>query len=771
MMATPGATLQTMPTATPLSAESHPIKIVPKGLRSFDAHDADFFLELLPGARDREGLPDSIRFWKNGIEELDADHTFPVGLIYGPSGCGKSSLVKAGLLPRLSTNVIAIYVEATAEETETRLLNGLRKCCSELPIDLTLIETFAFLRRGQGITSGKKIIVFLDQFEQWLHAKKDDENTELSQALRQCDGGRIQCIVMVRDDFWMSATRFMRELEVRLLEGQNSSAVDLFPIRHAENVLAAFGRAFGILPAKTTDTSNEQLAFVKQGVAGLAQEGKVISVRLSLFAEMMKGKSWTPASLKSVGGAEGVGVAFLEETFSAAIAPPEHRYHQEAARAVLKLLLPESGTDIKGHMRSHRELLEASGYENRPQDFHDLIRILDREIRLITPTDPDGLHDSSSNRRATSPKANATGIGEVEVPVDESTRLPEITRYYQLSHDYLVPSLREWLTRKQGETRRGRAELLLADRAAVWSARLENRQLPSLWQWLKIRLWTPRKHWTISQQKMMSKASRRHLVRGGIASVFIASLAWFGYEMNGYDMARILRDRLLVADTAEVPRIIKEMRSVRRWSSTLLKDAAVERETNTWHSAFSVVNGDYSPESADYAKRILQLDPRKKLHISLALLPDDVSQVKPLYHRLLNAEPNEVAVIRDALAPYKVDLIEDLWKVMESKNREQAPQRLHAAAALALYDPSNEKWEAIRVEVADELVNVPAVYLATWLDALRPIRKTLLAPVLDIYRNVSRRELERALATDILKAYASDDPNVLAELFKDASNP
>ena len=64
--------------------------------------------------------------------------------------------------------------------------------------------------------------------------------------------------------------------------------------------------------------------------------------------------------------------------------------HQKAARAVLKALLPESGTDIKGHMRSQQELLEASGYGNRPKDFDDLIRILDGEIRLITPTDPEG---------------------------------------------------------------------------------------------------------------------------------------------------------------------------------------------------------------------------------------------------------------------------------------------------------------------------------------------------------------------------------------------
>ncbi|MCY2989780.1 MAG: protein kinase [Planctomycetota bacterium] len=120
------------------SSDSRPIRIVPKGLRSFDEHDADFFLELLPGPRDRDGLPDSIRFWKSRIEETDADKTFSVGLIYGPSGCGKSSLIKAGLLPRLSHDVVAVYVESTAQETESRLLNGLRKRCPGLPQNLDL---------------------------------------------------------------------------------------------------------------------------------------------------------------------------------------------------------------------------------------------------------------------------------------------------------------------------------------------------------------------------------------------------------------------------------------------------------------------------------------------------------------------------------------------------------------------------------------------------------------------------------------------------------
>src|SRR5207244_3406292 len=99
--ASPSSGTSSIPATTPTS-DSGPVKIVPKGLRSFDAQDADFFLELLPGARDRDGLPDSIRFWKGRIEETDADNTFAVGLIYGPSGCGKSSLVKPGLLPRPS---------------------------------------------------------------------------------------------------------------------------------------------------------------------------------------------------------------------------------------------------------------------------------------------------------------------------------------------------------------------------------------------------------------------------------------------------------------------------------------------------------------------------------------------------------------------------------------------------------------------------------------------------------------------------------------------
>jgi eukaryotic-like serine/threonine-protein kinase len=44
------------------------------------------------------------------------------------------------LLPRLGVHVLAVYTEATAAETEARLLRGLRKACPDLPAEHTLVD-------------------------------------------------------------------------------------------------------------------------------------------------------------------------------------------------------------------------------------------------------------------------------------------------------------------------------------------------------------------------------------------------------------------------------------------------------------------------------------------------------------------------------------------------------------------------------------------------------------------------------------------------------
>lgn len=706
--------------------EQKELQIVPKGLRSFDADDAEFFLDLLPGPRNRNGLPESLQFWKTRIEETDPDETFNVGLIYGPSGCGKSSLVKAGLLPKLSRDVTAIYVEATPDDTETRILRGLRKSLPELPPDLDLVETFTSLRRGKG----QKVVIVLDQFEQWLHAHQTEQETELVAALRQCDGGQLQAVVMVRDDFSMAATRFMRELETRIVEGHNFTTVDLFDLDHAQKVLIMFGQAFGKLPAQTGNLSDDERSFVHSVVSGLAQDGKVVSVRLALFAEMVKGKAWVPATLEDVGGTEGVGVNFLEETFISREANPEHRLHQQAAREVLKALLPEVGSDIKGHMRSHQELLAASGYQNRPGEFNDLLRILDGELRLITPTDPGGFQTESGSDPG--------------------------SKYYQLTHDYLVLSLREWLTRKQQESRKGRAELKLAERAALWNAKPENRHLPSLMEWTSIRTLTEKQKWTEPQRKMMGKAGRLHGVRSVLTLALLAIIVVGGISIRN----AVERNQQILADQKEEERKSAEAKRI--------VDSLVTADTS---QIKSIIEKDLA-EYRDYAQNDLQQsfddspdDSNAKLHAAMALLSDDKSVLPYLKDRLLKAEPDQVSSIVSMLADHRDDLTAELWKVAE--NPDLGTQLLQAASALAAYDVDNDdNWQQIANKVVDTLVNENSLRVAVWIKTLQPARRHLNEPLKIVFRDQAkdRSPTQVDLATDILEQYAADDFDSLAEL-------
>jgi serine/threonine protein kinase/formylglycine-generating enzyme required for sulfatase activity len=737
---TPAAPTPAAPFDSDSGAEA--IKIVPKGLRSFDAGDADFFLELLPGPHDRHGLPEGLRFWKTKIEETDAEQTFAVGLIYGPSGCGKSSLVKAGLLPRLANDVVQVYAEATAEDTETRLLKGLRKHCPGLQAEWDLQESLAALRCGRGLPADKKkLLIVLDQFEQWLHANRDEDDAELIRALRQCDGARIQCLVMVRDDFWMAATRFMRALEIRLIEGHNSAAVDLFDTRHARKVLAAFGRAYGALPEATRELTKDQRLFLDRAVDGLAEDGKVVCVRLALFADMVKAKPWVPATLTEMGGMEGVGVTFLEETFSAKTAPPEHRLHQKAARAVLKTLLPESGTDIKGHMMSADTLRAASGYAHHPRDFDDLLRILDSELRLITPTEAE-----SGESRDESQKLSATA----RPSGSQLSTLDSRPSFYQLTHDYLVPSLRGWLTRKQRETRRGRAELRLAERAALWNAKPESRHLPSIGEWLRITLLTQHKDWTGPQRKMMRKAAGVHGLHTGIVAVLLVVLGVAGSLIAGRiqqqrkaDYAQALVKRLVDAEIGQVRAVVDEMDGYRDLVDPLLHDRANEANSGL----------------------------NEKLRLSLALLPGDDRQVNYLQEQLPALEPKQLAVVRDALLRHKTKVADHLWTVLENEHA-PAPARFNAASALATYDADNdERWNGVLPFAALQMVlalNRSPRDFDQVLANLQPVRQKMSAPVSLLVRDAARSESERDTALSIFLEYAADDAKLLADVLADA---
>jgi formylglycine-generating enzyme required for sulfatase activity len=157
-------------------------------------------------------------------------------------------------------------------------------------------------------------------------------------------------------------------------------------------------------------------------------------------------------------------------------------------------------------------------------------------------------------------------------------------------------------------------------------------------------------------------------------------------------------------------------------------------------------------------------DRAKKLRaaVGLARLPAPGEQAWTcLAESLLVSEPADLAVIRTALAPQAAGFREMFWDRGRGHVR---GERLRAAAALAAYDPADQRWRDIATAVAGDLVTVPAVHLASWLAAFRDVRGVLVPAIVPIFADPRRREVERSLAADILADYAADDPAVLADL-------
>lgn len=710
------------PTSGHLSSQPR-IRIVPKGLRSYDKDDANFFLELLPGPRDRLGIPDSVRFWKTRIQEDSAD-PFRVGVIYGPSGSGKSSFLKAGVLPLLNESVQPVYIEATPAETEVRLLKAIRKTCPDAQQDLGLTESLTAIRRTKRGANRRKVLIVIDQFEQYLHARSSRDSVELLNALRQCDGTCLQCILTVRDDFWMALTQFMSELEIELIPGDNLAVLNLFHSRHAKVVLMAIGQAYGILPDSARDISNEEKTFISKAVTELADNDQIIPVQLALFAEMMKDKVWSPGTLKSVGGAHGVGETFLEETFNSRTAIPHHRIHQKAARAVLRALLPEGSTGIKGVMRSYDELLEASGYKERPAEFDALLRILDSELRLITPTEPEG-----------------TGT------TNETETIAE--RYFHLTHDYLVPSLQSWLTRKQKETRQGRADLVLADRAALWKHERSNRGLPTFIESLGIFLFASRR--AKQEHRDILKASAQFYGIRSLALIAVASLiGWEVTEQIQQTRAASLVESLGNARSIDVPKIVERLKPYRRFGDSLLtKNLSSIPETERTTSAY--------------------------LHYSMALLPADPKQESAICEGMLQAPADDFGGMLESLLNNgdRPRLVSQLWdELLTPKDVTNLARRFRAGAALVAMDAPdldypNEKWSTSLKFLSNQLISEIRSNLADfehWIPLFSPVKEALYPEFAQAFSSPSTSEIDRFTIATILAKYAADSPARLVDL-------
>ncbi|MFN0126405.1 MAG: protein kinase domain-containing protein [Verrucomicrobiales bacterium] len=700
-MAAESATLVT-PTAPSASGvlsatpgTTTPGGILVRGLRCYDESDADFFLDLLPGPRDRGGLPDSVRTWKERLESTNED-TPRVCVLYGPSGSGKSSFLRAALIPRLARHVQIIRTDASDPNLSERLVQALR---NRFPMDGEPDEPKALLqslRQRARLAPGQKLVIVIDQIEQWLQASAD-RRPDLPAILRQCDGARIQALLVVRDDFWRGLTVLLDDAGTAITP-DNSAMLDLFDVRHAAHVLELSGRAMGTLPSDSAVALPAAAAeFVRYAVAGLADHGQVSPARLALFTQMFRSRPWSLAALKDIGGVRRLGAAFLEDSFAGPRAPAPRRLHERAARNVLSVMLPETG-EVRGPATPESVLREHSGYQDRPRLFSELLQMLDKDLRLLMPVETD------------------EGSGEA--------------RAWQLTHDQLVPALRDWLWTRERASLRGRARIQLRERAAEYRLHANSRTAPGLSEWVRLRFLTSAGRWTQVEAMFMQKGRRRVLISLGVAAA-VAAFGWAGVaEVRRIERAQSAAAAIKSAPSADVVRIARQ--------SLALKDRLV-------------------PILEDHSDRVGG-DSRSAGIALLALGSGDPSRIG---QQMLEVSPPEFAAARDAFRLSGAQPPVARWTDALADRAASPEVRIRAMAALAALAP-----EALPASFESDVaawLMLTGSEAPVWASYMRPVAHAF-DPGLKALINGTTQKARVREACAALAALHSDDPSALGAL-------
>lgn len=690
---------------------SRSIPVVPKGLWSFDESDGEFFLTLLPGPVDRFGLPGSIRFWKQRVETRDPASMLTVGVCYGSSGCGKSSLIRAGLLPRLTENIAVIWITATPQQTESQLLERLRRSYPLLPRDRELADSVAWIRAQNARHPLAKTLIVIDQFEQWLSRPLLMASSPLASALRQCDG-HVACLVIIRDDFWLPVSRFMQLLEIPLKQGQNVALVDLFDIEHAVRVLTAFGAAWNKLEQNSEAEIAANQVFLRTAVNELAIDGRVACIHLVFFAEAWKKTDWTLETLRRLGGPHGSMERHLDELLSRGPRAATVPEFETPTRQILSALLPADSNSIKGQPQSRDSLIRLCGPTVGSEAVGVLLDWLDQELRLISRQEND---------------------------IEQTAAAMQPVVSYQLTHDFLVGLVRSWLERRRRETARGRAEILLAERTRWWKDHPSSRQLPGFVEWLRIRAFTRRGSRSLAEQQLLRAADNFYLSRTTLF-LFICCLIIGGTkEVSLRVQAAATTSRLIDAEIADVPAILAESSSNSARRNVRLQGLLDQPE----------------------------LDRDKELRIRLGLLSDDPKQISHLLTYLRQSTPDEVEVISAVLKTNR-HLLEIEPAIVELWNGIDDPEwsdfgKLRVAALLANHDQDNLRWKQLTGNLLNWLSSEPPHLASAWIRLFTPIGPHVTDELAAVIKS-NTTDPSREIALEAFIFYQFDHPGQIVEI-------
>ena len=148
-----------------------PRRVVPRGLRP-SAEDADFFLYLLPGPAAATAC----------LKASSSGNTASNRPTPKPPSVSACSMVRRGAASRRSCvpGCCPTWAATCSTCTSTPRPRTPKSGCGRRLVkhfprhaQATLSELLAAIRHGDGLAEGKKVVIIVDQFEQWLSSSGD----------------------------------------------------------------------------------------------------------------------------------------------------------------------------------------------------------------------------------------------------------------------------------------------------------------------------------------------------------------------------------------------------------------------------------------------------------------------------------------------------------------------------------------------------------------------------------------------------------------------
>lgn len=320
---------------------------------------------------------------------------------------------------------------------------------------------------------------------------------------------------------------------------------------------------------------------------------------------------------------------------------------------------------------------------------------------------------------------------------------------WHLTHDFLIPILRAWLTAQQQGTRMGRAELLFDDLLKNWLPQQQHRHLPTLLQWLQIARCTDRTRWSDAHTRMIRAAERFHVRCITLCTIAVVALLYTGTQSLQNFRTRQLAYSLVTAPPAELPELLVKADEAGDSLDPLLLPHLAEKAD---------LRADPSRQPANLAAR-------------LALLPRDPKQVAVLTASLLTADLSVLPVIRDRLAA-NAEAAAAEWQTTLLDTNRTDQRRFQAALGLAGLPgyAAPDRWSQQTLDfVAERLTSSFAEKQPQLRRLLQPIAALLLPHLQQRFSDPQSSTLQQTSAAAALADYAGSNPQLLLDLLLQAT--